>query len=37
MTVFLGMRFSDWDQQRSAADIATAASDLIAKGMARPE
>ena len=37
MTVFLGMRFSDWDEQRSAEDIAAAASDLISKGMARPE
>jgi hypothetical protein len=37
MTVFLGMRFSDWDEQRSAEDIATAASDLISRGMARPE
>jgi AcrR family transcriptional regulator len=37
MTVFLGMRFSDWDEQRSAEEIAAAASDLISKGMARPE
>ena len=37
MTVFLGMRFSDWDEERSPEDIAAAASDLIAKGMARPE
>lgn len=37
MTVFLGMRFADWDEERSAKDIAAAASDLIAKGMARPE
>ena len=37
MTVFLGMRFSDWDEQRSPEDIAAAASDLIARGMARPE
>jgi len=37
MTVFLGMRFSDWDEERSAEDIAAAASDLIAKGMARPK
>ena len=36
MTVFLGMRFSDWDEQRSAEDIAAAASDLISRGMARP-
>jgi len=37
MTVFLGMRFADWDEERSPEDIAAAASDLIAKGMARPE
>jgi len=35
MTVFLGMRFADWDEARSAEDIAAAASDLIARGMAR--
>ena len=37
MTVFLGMRFADWDEERSSEDIAAAASDLIARGMARPE
>jgi len=35
MTVFLGMRFADWDEARSAEDIAAAASDLVAHGMAR--
>jgi len=34
MTVFLGMRFADWDEARSAEDIAAAASDLVAHGMA---
>ena len=33
MTVFLGMRFADWDEQRPAAEVAAAASDLVAKGM----
>ena len=37
MTVFLGMRYSDWDEQRSASDIAGAAADLISRGMARGE
>ena len=37
MRVFLGMRFSERDEQRSPEDIAAAASDLIARGMARPE
>jgi len=37
MTVFLGMRFADWDEERPSKDIAAAASDLIAKGMARPK
>ncbi len=37
MTVFLGMRFADWDEERSPEDIAAAASDLVAKGMARPD
>jgi len=35
MTVFLGMRFADWDEQRPAAEVAAAASDLVAKGMAK--
>ncbi|MDH3616633.1 MAG: TetR/AcrR family transcriptional regulator [Gammaproteobacteria bacterium] len=35
MTVFLGMRYSDWDDRRSASDIAAAAADLISQGMAR--
>ena len=34
-TVFLGMRFADWDEQRPAGEVAAAASDLVAKGMAR--
>jgi len=37
MTVFLGMRFADWNEERSPQDVAAAASDLIAKGMARPD
>lgn len=35
MTVFLGMRYSDWDDGRSASDIAASAADLISQGMAR--
>lgn len=35
MTVFLGMRYADWDEGRTAEDIASAAADLISKGMAR--
>lgn len=35
MTVFLGMRYSDWDDQRPASEIAAAAADLISQGMAR--
>ena len=35
MTVFLGMRYSDWDDKRSASEIAAAAADLISQGMAR--
>ena len=35
MTVFLGMRFADWDEERPAEEIAAAVSDLIARGMAR--
>jgi AcrR family transcriptional regulator len=35
MTVFLGMRFADWDEQRPAGEVAAAASDLVAHGMAR--
>ena len=34
MTVFLGMRFADWDEQRPAGEVAAAASDLVANGMA---
>lgn len=37
MTVFLGMRFADWNEERSPKDIAAAASDLVAKGMAIPD
>ena len=37
MTVFLGMRFADWNEERSPQDIAAAASDLVAKGMAIPD
>lgn len=36
MTVFLGMRFSAWDQQRSSEDTAKAAADLISSGMSLP-
>jgi AcrR family transcriptional regulator len=36
MTVFLGMRFADWEEERSAEEIADAAADLIGHGMARP-
>jgi hypothetical protein len=35
MTVFLGMRFADWDEERPAADIAAAASELVSRGMAK--
>jgi hypothetical protein len=35
MTVFLGMRFADWDEERPAEEIADAAADLISRGMAR--
>ena len=35
MTVFLGMRFADWDEQRPAGEVAAAASDLVANGMAK--
>lgn len=35
MTVFLGMRFADWDEERPAAEVAAAASELVANGMAR--
>ena len=34
MTVFLGMRFADWDEERSPEEIAAAASELVARGMA---
>jgi AcrR family transcriptional regulator len=34
MTVFLGMRFADWDERRPAEEVAAAASDLAARGMA---
>jgi AcrR family transcriptional regulator len=37
MTVFLGMRFSDWVEERSSEEIAAAASDLISRGMAIPK
>jgi AcrR family transcriptional regulator len=35
MTVFLGMRFADWDEDRPVEEIAAAVSDLVSKGMAR--
>jgi AcrR family transcriptional regulator len=35
MTVFLGMRFADWDEDRPVEEIAASVSDLISKGMAR--
>ena len=35
MTVFLGMRFADWDEERPADEIAAEVSDLIARGMAK--
>ncbi len=35
MTVFLGMRFADWDEQRPAGEVAAAVSDLVANGMAK--
>jgi hypothetical protein len=35
MTVFLGMRFADWDEERPAAEIAAAASELVSLGMAK--
>lgn len=35
MTVFLGMRFADWDEARPAAEVAAAASELVAQGMAK--
>ena len=37
MTVFLGMRFALWDDERSIEDTANAAADLISSGMAVPE
>ena len=36
MTVFLGMRFADWDEERSPGDIAAAASELVSRGMGVP-
>jgi len=33
MSVFLGMRFSDWDDSRSASDLADSIADLIARGI----
>ncbi len=35
MNVFLGMRFSDWDDEADAEAVAAAAVDLIGKGMLR--
>jgi AcrR family transcriptional regulator len=35
MTVFLGMRFADWDEDRAVEEIAAAASELVAQGMAK--
>ena len=35
MTVFLGMRFADWDEERPAEDIAAAVSELVSQGMAQ--
>jgi AcrR family transcriptional regulator len=37
MTVFLGMRFSDWDEERTPEEIAASVSDLVSRGMAVPE
>lgn len=37
MAVFLGMRYADWDESKSAAEVAAAVSDLISNGMARPD
>ncbi len=34
MTVFLGMRFADWDEERPAAEVAAAAAELLSQGMA---
>lgn len=36
MTVFLGMRFALWDDERSIEETANAAADLISSGMAVP-
>jgi AcrR family transcriptional regulator len=35
MTVFLGMRFADWDEDRPADEVAGAVADLISTGMAK--
>ena len=37
MTVFLGMRFSDWDEERTPEEVAASVSDLVSRGMAVPE
>jgi AcrR family transcriptional regulator len=35
MTVFLGMRFADWDEERPTAEVAAAVSELVSMGMAK--
>ncbi len=37
MTVFLGMRFALWDEDRSPSDTADAVFDLVSAGLARKE
>ena len=34
MTVFLGMRYADWDEERPTEEVAAAVSELVSKGMA---
>lgn len=36
MAVFLGMRFSDWDESRTAAEVAECMADLISNGIGPP-
>lgn len=36
MAVFLGMRYADWEESKSGAEVADALSDLIANGMSNP-
>ena len=35
MTVFLGMRYADWDEERPTEEVAAAVSELVSKGMAK--